>query len=501
MKRSIRFDRNAWLLMALVLFFLLVDVAQIVYRFSLPTDGWLIDEEGTSSLVPVYKANQVGALSGLQPGDIIRAVGGKPFEITNIVDSMAIPSGWQVGKTVMVAVERGSQTVTVPVPLVHWTLPAFWRYNTRDPGLIVGDLGALFILLLAWSIFYLRPEVTSARIILVLGSITFALNIDSFLPVGFADFFNQAAFIFSNFYNFVIWTALLPSSILMFALFFPQPKQAIRRHHWLGFIPAAIGLVTLVSLYTSSSLVAVNQLSSIEPACLFVAAIAALIHSYFTQRDATSQAQLRWAIWGFVIALGLSLVNVIYYTPSKSVVAEILFLVSNLSTVVIGLCLSIAVLRFHLFEIDVIIRKTLVYVLLTGLLALVYLGCVLLLDNLIAALSGQQHSAVALVLSTLAIASLFNPLRRRIQTIIDRRFFRRKYNAEQALESFSVSIRDQVDLDSMTQTLLGAVRDTLQPDQLGLWLLPAKSDTRRIAEPGREKIHKAGGEPARAGDD
>jgi hypothetical protein len=475
-----RFNRGAWLIAIFIVIFLLADIGQVAYRYSLPTDGWSIDTNGT---LPVYINNLVGAPSSLQPGDILQAVNGTAFVIANLTDAMNPHSDWQAGKTILLSIERQGQFSRMPDTLVHWTRQAIWRYIIADPGLVVNNLGNLFIFILAGIIFLLKPGLPSARALLVIGTIALSLTIDSIVPSGLGDFFNQPAFIFLNFYGFITWTGLLPTSILIFSLSFPRPKQAIQKRPWLGYIPVAIAIVTGMVFYLSSSLDLIFQLSNIEPIMLYLAAIVALIHSAFTQRDPTSRAQLRWAIWGFVIATCLGLISIFDYTPSNSPVLEILYLASSLPAFVVSLCLSIAVLRFHLFDIDVIIRKTLSYAILTGLLALVYLGCVLLSDSLIAALSGQQHSTVSLVISTLSIAALFNPLRRRIQAVIDRRFFRKKYDLEQTLESFNISIRDQADLDSITMALLVIVRDTLQPEQLGLWLLSPGKDTAEGSEP------------------
>jgi hypothetical protein len=144
--------------------------------------------------------------------------------------------------------------------------------------------------------------------------------------------------------------------------------------------------------------------------------------------------------------------------------------------------IGIAILRYRLYEIDTLINRTLVYTLLTAILAAVYFGDIVLLQRVFVVLTGQR-STFEVVASTLLIAALFNPLRRRIQSFIDRRFYRRKYDAAKTLEAYSAKLRDETDLDRLGDELVGVVRQTMQPEHASLWLHPdpALKDKERAA--------------------
>jgi hypothetical protein len=133
---------------------------------------------------------------------------------------------------------------------------------------------------------------------------------------------------------------------------------------------------------------------------------------------------------------------------------------------------GMAILKYRLYEIDRIINRTLVYGLLTALLAAVYAGLVLSIGQLSGAI-GTEPPSWAVAGATLAVAALFQPARRRIQAVVDRRFNRRKYNAAQTIQAFSTRLRDQVDLDTLSSELLAVVDQTMQPTQASVWLRPS----------------------------
>jgi hypothetical protein len=149
--------------------------------------------------------------------------------------------------------------------------------------------------------------------------------------------------------------------------------------------------------------------------------------------------------------------------------------VGNILGVVSGLgvpvAIGIAILRYRLYEIELLINRTLVYGSLTAMLVALYFGGIVVLQRIFVLLTGQQ-STLAVVASTLAIAALFVPLRRRVQGFVDRRFYRRKYDARKTLETFSLKLRDETDLDALNNDLVGVVRETMQPAHVSLWLRP-----------------------------
>jgi hypothetical protein len=135
---------------------------------------------------------------------------------------------------------------------------------------------------------------------------------------------------------------------------------------------------------------------------------------------------------------------------------------------------GIAILRHRLYEIDLLINRTLVYGSLTAILVAHYFGSIVWLQMVFVELTGQR-STLAVVASTLVIAALFNPLHRWVQAFVDRRFYRRKYNARKTLEAFSAKLRDETDLDALRDDLVGVVRETMQPAHISLWLRPDPS--------------------------
>jgi hypothetical protein len=220
------------------------------------------------------------------------------------------------------------------------------------------------------------------------------------------------------------------------------------------------------------------------PLCIFASAVSLIVR--YQRSTGEVRQQIKWIAFvaSFAGLLYLSaMVSPFIFAPEMlggggslpplPLWFELLFSVAVLSFAGVPVAIGFAVLRYRLYEIDTLINRTLVYGALTSSLALVYFGGVAITQTIFRAFTAQeQQPQLAIVISTLVIAALFNPLRRRIQGFIDRRFYRRKYDAAKTLEAFSTKLRDETDLDALSDDLVGVVRETMQPAHVSLWLRP-----------------------------
>ena len=204
---------------------------------------------------------------------------------------------------------------------------------------------------------------------------------------------------------------------------------------------------------------------------LYAAAVLSLFMRLLRSRGVERQ-QLKWFAYAVAaFALGivlLSIISVIDVPPWFERAGVAYFTVAGLGY---PIAIGMAILRYRLYDIDVLINRTLVYGSLTVTLALVYIGSVVGLQSAFRVFTGQE-STLAVVASTLVIAVLFRPLRRRIQSLVDRRFYRSKYDAAKTLEAFGTRLRDETDLDALGNDLVGVARSTMQPEHVGLWIRP-----------------------------
>jgi hypothetical protein len=273
---------------------------------------------------------------------------------------------------------------------------------------------------------------------------------------------------------------------VLFFLLFPGGRFVPRWTRWLAIAFSAflISRDLLPDLYARSP--ALDGVSE----WVFLGFVLSLVWSQiYRYRRVSSEAQrrqTRWVVFGttlavvgtlpFQLPLDFSLVD--GDTPFVLLLLEMGF---ALSMLLIPLSISVAVLRSRLFDVDVLINHTLVYGSLSATLVALYFGGIVVLQRVFVVLTGQR-STLAVVASTLLIAALFTPFRHRVQSFIDRRFYRSKYDARKTLERFSATLRDEADLDALSDDLLGVVRETMQPAHVSLWLCPRAEAKRGMKE-------------------
>jgi len=268
----------------------------------------------------------------------------------------------------------------------------------------------------------------------------------------------------------------IPGLIFLFVLFFvfPDGRFIPRKLKW----PLMVLISSIVIFnYLSDGGDVSEQLFVFSFLILFAFAVSSQIYRYIRVSSPTERQQTKWVILGLVGTISLAIVWIglaTLYPPDQPSASRIYALFVAVPLILfLGLLLPISlafsILRYRLWDIEVIANRTLVYGVLTGVLVLVYFGSIVLLQGLFQSLTGQE-SPLAVVFSTLVIAALFTPLRRRIQRIIDRRFFRRKYDAEQVLANFAVVARDEVSLDKLAAELQSVAEETMQPTHVSLWI-------------------------------
>jgi hypothetical protein len=192
----------------------------------------------------------------------------------------------------------------------------------------------------------------------------------------------------------------------------------------------------------------------------------------FRHAGGVERQQIKWLAYAAsLVVLGTTLAYGVYGTTGVRWTWQVGITLLAIGLVGTPIAVGIAISRHRLYDIDILINRTLVYGSLTAMLIALYFGGIVVLQRVFVALTGEQ-STLAVVASTLLIAALFNPLRRRIQSFIDRRFYRSNYDARQTLEAFSATLRNETDLEALNEELVGVVRDTMQPAHVSVWLRP-----------------------------
>lgn len=299
------------------------------------------------------------------------------------------------------------------------------------------------------------------------------------------------------------WVALI-FPLFLIPLLFPNGKPPTPRWRWLIFL-AVMMIVTLVIYVGGAKQISMEQFPwtfnnpkglfannsdqlflPVWSVFLFVITVSsfASIFVRYRQANAIEREQIKFLLYASTMFLLIYAPGVIVggiNIPGSQTLSDLLNIFFALSVLAFPVAIAAAILRYRLFEIDVIIRLTLIYAILTGILGLLFVGSIILLQSIFTRLFGQT-SDIAIVVTTLLTIALFNPLRLRIQSLIDRRFYRQKYNAEQAIAELVSAARTDTDLESITGMLVEIIQKTLQPDQIQLYLLKRTTTGRENEE-------------------
>lgn len=271
-----------------------------------------------------------------------------------------------------------------------------------------------------------------------------------------------------------VMVSLGSSAVIFFLLLFPNGRFVPGWTRWFALV---LSILIVISSF-------VTIMPNLEVIIFLLGAVVGLlsqIYRYFRVSKPIQRQQTKWVLIGLS---GPLLVILLWLTLGSPVITQIIGLrllasaipityAIPLFALLLPLTIAFSILRYRLWDIDLLIRRTLVYAVLTAFLLLLYFGSVVLLQLVFRALTGQD-SPIVIVISTLVIAALFSPLRRRVQNTIDQRFYRRKYDAQQSLAAFAATARDEVDLEHLQVELVSIVQKTMQPEEVSLWLQPAR---------------------------
>jgi hypothetical protein len=413
-----------------------------------------------------------------------RALSGSPFFLARV--------GWL---TVFV----------LTVGLFSAGIPAYhdWLINFADPELkpdmvrenlrAIGTSVGFYVAYLLWL------SIGSALIWVAVGVIIFWRRSDDWLAVlASLSLLTFGVFFLSDYSKALgmqypaLW---LPANLVaflgsvsfdLFLFLFPNGRFVPRWTRWVPILWAAHEVAYYFFPSSPLNIKRSSPLLDFVTISAFVCiAIGSQIYRYRHVSSPIQRQQTKWVVFGIVLgglgAIGFALPLLISPTLAQFGSLLAFALESGIygSLLLIPLSIGVAILHDRLWDIDVLINRTLVYSSLTGMLVLVYFGTIVVLQRLFVVLTDEK-STLAVVASTLVIAALFTPLRHRIQSFIDRRFYRRKYDAIKTLEAFSAKIRDETDLDALSDDLVMVVRDTMQPAQVSLWLrLETRTRARR----------------------
>lgn len=336
-------------------------------------------------------------------------------------------------------------------------------------GVFVYNVVAVVILLRAPTLF----GWLTAFVLMWMGVVTMTR------AVGVAEPFAGAVFLV-EIPGYLVWPLWL-----LWLYLFPTGQPVPRWSHLVVvalfivfMLVSALGLLGAFGIVPPQLDTTFASLGGLAVLPLFGFVLFAQIYRYRKVSTLIERQQTKW----FLLGLGIFALTLLLFvfTPDSFKTSVVVQNILNIIFLVFPVSVALAILRYRLFDIDILIRRTLTYTLVTALLVLVFFGSVVLLQQLFSGITGSGQNELVTVLSTLAIAALFVPVRNRVQTEIDKRFNRNRYNSQLVLTDFANTVRDETDLDKLAGRLMQVVDETMQPKSVSVWLKQDKRDMRKL---------------------
>jgi hypothetical protein len=406
---------------------------------------------------------------GLQKGDIVMAIQGQSVDlyVQNLISRQKpLPATNEIEYTLL---RQGHQLkVEVPLSVVPPTHMFVQNWSIY--------FYLIYLVIVSLVVFILRPRLPAARQFFMVSTLLISSALVYFPGLRADDLLYRWQVILFM-WGAVILYGIMLAGLVHNSLVFPKTHPFLEKHPrlaWLIYLGVWLPLGLYIAARWASIVSPAGRLALIIQgttlmSLIYFPLLLVTTSLHYRIRAPEEKRQMRWLMW----ALMISLIPYLIF----SVIPSLLGFNNQITNSFLGILwctvptsYAIAVLHERLFDIDVIIRRTLIYTALTVTLGAVYFISILLLQRLLQDLTGQGQSPLAIVLSTLVIAALFTPLRRRIQNDIDRRFYRRKYDAEKLLKAFGLTVRNEVKLEMLSDRLLDMVEETMEPQRFSLWI-------------------------------
>lgn len=468
-------------------------MALTIWQAALPSDGWLIEQDVETGRV-TFTQPITESPSPLQAGDELLAI--EAYTIQQMDAALYTfhpPQSDNVaaGRVARYTIRRAERELTVAVPLRRLTLTEIGRQLFGSGLANLPRVDFVFMGVVALIVFVKQPRHRAAQLLLMSGAALTALATQMF-SVGVTINFSYLP-VLGVLIN--PWPMFVHAPLAHLLLIFPEENPLLRRSPrvFLALVYLTVPVISAATLavYSISGLIPVALLNVIGGLIILAFPLLVMLPSLaYTLRTAHAPMTRAQAKWVGVGILGLIVLGNIGWIVPAAGGSDWFWVLSIVGYAQLPVCLGIAILRYRLWDIDLLVRRTLQYTLLSSLLALTYFGLITLSQGVLRTVSPRQ-SDLGVVVSTLAIAALFFPLRQRVQMFIDKRFYRQKYDAQRVLAEFAATCRDETDIEQLAARLADAVQETMQPTSASVWLTQAATEGRRATGlgAGGEKEH------------